>query len=90
MTFRSTPIELELEDLHKGQKVDGVIKAKEKYGLFIQIKDAKVSGLCHKSEVKIFEHILKLSLLISYPIRFQTIAQQILNKFYKALWWEIL
>lgn len=42
---------LSLGDLHEGQKVDGVIKKIEDYGLFIQIDGSKLSGLCHKSEV---------------------------------------
>jgi rRNA biogenesis protein RRP5 len=38
-------------DLHEGEKVDGIVKRIEDYGLFIQIEDSKLSGLCHKSEV---------------------------------------
>jgi rRNA biogenesis protein RRP5 len=38
-------------DLQIGQKIDGVIKRIEEYGLFIQINDSKLSGLCHKSQV---------------------------------------
>lgn len=38
-------------DLREGEKVDGVVKKIEDYGLFIQIDGTKLSGLCHKSEV---------------------------------------
>ncbi|GJJ09847.1 hypothetical protein Clacol_004071 [Clathrus columnatus] len=51
MTLRSGPVELSLADFHQGQKVDGFVKARETYGLFIQLKDTKISGLCHKSEI---------------------------------------
>lgn len=34
-----------------GQKVDGIVKKVETYGLFIQIDGSKLQGLCHKSEV---------------------------------------
>lgn len=42
---------LRLSDLSEGQIVDGVVKRIEPYGLFIQIADSTVTGLCHKSEV---------------------------------------
>lgn len=51
MSLRSGPVEMTLRDFQEGQKVDGIIKKKEKFGVFIQIKDTKISGLCHKSEV---------------------------------------
>jgi rRNA biogenesis protein RRP5 len=51
LSLRSGPVEMTIRDFHEGQKVDGVIKKKEKYGVFIQIKDTQISGLCHKSEV---------------------------------------
>jgi rRNA biogenesis protein RRP5 len=57
MTFRSgnralaTP-KLQFSDLAEGQKVQGRVKKVEEYGIFIQIDDSKVSGLCHKSEVR--------------------------------------
>ncbi|KZT05820.1 U3 snoRNP-associated protein Rrp5 [Laetiporus sulphureus 93-53] len=38
-------------DFSEGQKVDGRVKKIEEYGLFIEIKGSKVSGLCHKSEL---------------------------------------
>ncbi|KAF5385433.1 hypothetical protein D9757_005443 [Collybiopsis confluens] len=38
--------------LSVGQHVEGVIKKIEEYGLFIQIDNSKLTGLCHKSEVK--------------------------------------
>lgn len=40
-----------LNDLKEGQKVDGIVKKIEEYGLFIQIEGSKLSGLCHKSQV---------------------------------------
>ncbi len=43
-----------LSDLKEGQKVDGIIKRIEDYGLFVQIDNSKLSGLCHKSEVSLF------------------------------------
>ena len=43
---------LALSDLTPGDNVDGVVKKVELYGLFIEIKDSKISGLCHKSEVR--------------------------------------
>ena len=51
MSFRSGPVEMTLGDFKENQNVDGVIRKKETYGVFIQIKDTKISGLCHKSEV---------------------------------------
>ncbi|KAF5352778.1 hypothetical protein D9756_006044 [Leucocoprinus leucothites] len=38
-------------DLREGEKVDGIVKRIEDYGLFIQIEGSKLSGLCHKSEL---------------------------------------
>lgn len=38
-------------DLVEGENVDCVVKRVELYGLFVEIKDSKISGLCHKSEV---------------------------------------
>lgn len=40
-----------ISDLHEGQKVFGVIRKVEEYGLFIRLDGSKISGLCHKSEV---------------------------------------
>lgn len=42
---------LTLRDFQKGQTVHGHVKKVEDYGLFIELDDSKVSGLCHKSEV---------------------------------------
>jgi rRNA biogenesis protein RRP5 len=59
MTFRSrdftreTMPSINLADLHEGQKVDARVKKTEEYGLFLEIKGTKISGLCHKSEVSL-------------------------------------
>ncbi|KAJ3741063.1 hypothetical protein EV360DRAFT_76771, partial [Lentinula raphanica] len=54
MTLRSgdlsKPTVLTLSTLSVGQQVEGVVKRIEEYGLFIQIDNSKLSGLCHKSE----------------------------------------
>ncbi|KAF8898934.1 hypothetical protein BD779DRAFT_1607574 [Infundibulicybe gibba] len=42
---------LTVGDLQKGQKIDGIVKRIENYGLFIQIEGSKIHGLCHKSEL---------------------------------------
>jgi len=39
-----------LRDFQEGQIVHGHVKKVEDYGLFIELDDSKVSGLCHKSE----------------------------------------
>ncbi|KAJ3870308.1 hypothetical protein EV359DRAFT_28064 [Lentinula novae-zelandiae] len=55
MTLRSgdlsKPVALTLSTLAPGQHVDGVVKRIEEYGLFIQINNSKLSGLCHKSQL---------------------------------------
>jgi rRNA biogenesis protein RRP5 len=51
MTLRSKPVDLTLGDFQENQKVDGIIRKSEPYGVFIQIKNTKISGLCHKSQV---------------------------------------
>ncbi|KAM6498466.1 hypothetical protein JOM56_006414 [Amanita muscaria] len=55
MTFRSDlarkPSNLNPSDLHPDQKVEGIIKKVESYGLFIQIDGSRLQGLCHKSEI---------------------------------------
>ncbi|KAF8640392.1 hypothetical protein AX17_000062 [Amanita inopinata Kibby_2008] len=57
MTFKSDDLarrkasNLRTSELQKGQIVDGVVKKIESYGLFIQINDSKLQGLCHKSEL---------------------------------------
>ena len=56
MTFRSesrrqdTSAALTLSDLQKGQKVNGRVKKIEDY---VEIEGSKLSGLCHKSEVRL-------------------------------------
>ncbi|KAK2461613.1 hypothetical protein APHAL10511_006076 [Amanita phalloides] len=56
MTFRSDDFakrsaNVTTGSLQPGQKVDGIIKKVESYGLFIQIDGSKLQGLCHKSEI---------------------------------------
>ena len=45
---------ISISDLNEGQKVEGVVKKIEDYGLFIQINESKINGLCHKSQVRLF------------------------------------
>ena len=64
MTFRSGDLKRDntssptLTDLHEGQKIDGRIKKVEEYGLFIEMEGSKLSGLCHKSEVRLSQELL--------------------------------
>ncbi len=55
MTFRTTDSSrksnITLGDLQKGQKITGSVKKVEDYGLFINIDNSRLSGLCHKSQV---------------------------------------
>jgi len=44
---------MRLSDLKEGQKVEGKVTKVEDYGLFIQIKGSKLSGLCHKTQVRL-------------------------------------
>lgn len=61
MSFRTKPSAarnnslLTLRDFNKGQVVLGHVKKVEDYGLFIELDNSKVSGLCHKSEVSRFQ-----------------------------------
>ena len=43
---------LTLSDLQEGQIINGRVKKIEEYGLFVEIEGSKLSGLCHKSEVR--------------------------------------
>ncbi|ORX37905.1 putative rRNA processing-related protein [Kockovaella imperatae] len=42
---------LSFSDFVEGQKVEASVKKVETYGLFLQIHDSDVSGLCHRSEL---------------------------------------
>ena len=59
MSLRSKPPgttdspELTYKDLQEGQMVDGRVKKVEDYGVFVTINNSKLSGLCHKSEVRV-------------------------------------
>jgi rRNA biogenesis protein RRP5 len=57
LTFRSGDISqptasIALSDLSVGENVEAIVKKIETYGLFVEIKGSKISGLCHKSEVR--------------------------------------
>lgn len=57
MTFRSGDLKRDavssgLDGLHEGQKILGRVKRVEQYGLFIEVDGTKISGLCHKSQVR--------------------------------------
>ena len=59
MSFRTKPTNaakdsLTLGDFQEGQIVHGHVRRVDDYGLFIEIDDSKLSGLCHKSEVSKF------------------------------------
>lgn len=59
MSFRSEKASrgaqdtIQLSDLAEGQKVDAVVQKIQDYGLFLQVDNSRVRGLCHKSEVRI-------------------------------------
>lgn len=57
MTFRSGKLRksktLTLSDLSVGQKVDGRVKRVTDFGIFVSIEDTKLTGLCHKLEVRV-------------------------------------
>ncbi len=62
MTFRSGPVKdstvaerllLSMSDLKVGQKVNGAVKRVTDFGIFVSIENTKLSGLCHKSEVRV-------------------------------------
>ena len=55
-----------ISDLKEGQKVEGVVKKIEDYGLFIQIDGSKINGLCHKSQARMFLTQLPLRSNIFY------------------------
>ena len=63
MTFRTGDLNrvnstsLSLADLLVDQVIDGRVKKVEDYGLFIEIEGSKLSGLCHKSEVRMLSDI---------------------------------
>jgi rRNA biogenesis protein RRP5 len=61
---------LTLRDFQEGQIVYGHVKKLEDYGLFIELDDSKVSGLCHKSEVGPVELELKLDTDAGLAIRY--------------------
>lgn len=71
MTFRTTDGAesskpgLTLSDISEGQKLDGLVKKIEDYGLFIEIDGSKLRGLCHKSEVRITVSVYRAKLIFS-------------------------
>lgn len=54
MSFRTGPSKksLSLSDLSVNQKVNGTVKRVTDFGIFVTIENSKLSGLCHKSEVR--------------------------------------
>ncbi len=61
MTLRTKPRKKEeakkapttgLADYEVGQKVDTTVRKVEPYGMFLQVVGSRVSGLCHRSEVR--------------------------------------
>lgn len=74
MSFRSSPGTTSpkpgasLGDLVEGQKVDGIVKKVEDYGIFITIAGTKLSGLCHKSEVRMLS-LFAFNLLRAFPFQ---------------------
>jgi hypothetical protein len=65
---KSTRSTLSLSDFQEGQKIKGRIKRIEDYGLFIEIEGSKVSGLCHKSEVRANCALASFTLLKDIPV----------------------
>jgi polyribonucleotide nucleotidyltransferase len=64
---KSTRSTLSLSDFQEGQKIKGGIKRIVDYGLFVEIEGSKVSGLCHKSEVRANRTLASLALLKDIP-----------------------
>lgn len=73
---RDSKTSLTLADLEEGQKVEGLVKKVEEYGLFISIEGSKLSGLCHKSEVCLQ---LLCSFLTNFELSFRTRKAQTLH-----------
>lgn len=93
VTFRSGDLErdktsLSLADLHEGQKVDGRVKKVEDYGLFVEIEGSRLSGLCHKSEVRNFPASIRsaLTILILYPVSFPITRTPMSRSRFVVLW----
>ncbi|KAJ1553498.1 rRNA biogenesis protein rrp5, partial [Nowakowskiella sp. JEL0078] len=42
---------ISFSDLKKGVKVKGTIKSIQSYGVFVQLQNSSISGLCHKSQL---------------------------------------
>lgn len=49
-----------LSDFVVGQKIEGRVKSVMDFGLFIEVVGTKISGLCHKSEVRALFAISRL------------------------------
>ena len=67
MSLRSETVNkqaLTFGDLEEGKKVDGKVKKVEDFGIFIQIEGSRLSGLCHKSEVRGVFHSAKIFIVI--------------------------
>jgi ribosomal protein S1 len=49
--------DITFESLSDGDVVTGIVSKIEKYGVFIQINNSRLRGLCHISQVTVF-HVL--------------------------------
>ena len=54
---------LTLEQIEKGQKINGFVRGISEYGVFVQIEDTAISGLCHKSQVSLASVIKLITVL---------------------------
>ncbi|TPX57769.1 hypothetical protein PhCBS80983_g03584 [Powellomyces hirtus] len=44
-------LQIKWDNIEKGQKVKGTVKAIKEYGVFIQLANSALTGLCHKSQL---------------------------------------
>ena len=67
-----------LSDYNEGQRVECAVKKVEDYGVFLEIKGTKVSGLCHKSEVSLQ---VVAQRVITYVASSRTTQQRLLRSY---------
>ena len=79
---RREPSSIFISDLKEGQKVEGVVKKIEDYGLFIQINESKINGLCHKSQVRLF----LTQLLLRSDVYFVLFQSSLIMSMQMSLW----